>query len=471
MTSDENKNDSYPKRNRKPTRSAAPRETGGYEHSDKPGLKARQAAAKMLAAVVDRKTSLDGMLDAENGNPVYRELNDADRALVRAILNSALRQLPRIEAMIGSLLQTPLPDGARALDHVLAVAAAQILYLDIPDHSAVDLAVEQAQTDPRNRRFASLVNAVLRRLSREKDALLAGIGQSIPAIPSWFHQRLVQSYGAEHANRIAEALLTPAAIDLTVKSDAAGWAERLNGRLLPTGSVRLASFSGSVPSLDGFTEGEWWVQDAAAALPAQLFGPLEGKRVVDLCAAPGGKTAQLILAGAEVTALDQSSSRLKRLKGNLARLGLDAATQEINMADFQTETLFDAALLDAPCSSTGTIRRHPDVLWTKGPADIEKLALLQEKLLRHALTLVKPGGLVVFSNCSLDPREGEEVTTRVLADGGCERVPVDPIQWPGLEDAINAQGEFRTTPAMIPVVDGFSGGLDGFYAVVLRRKD
>ena len=230
MTSDENKNDSHPKRNRKPTRSAAPRETGGYEHSDKPGLKARQAAAKMLAAVVDRKTSLDGMLDAENGNPVYRELNDADRALVRAILNSALRQLPRIEAMIGSLLQTPLPDGARALDHVLAVAAAQILYLDIPDHSAVDLAVEQAQTDPRNRRFASLVNAVLRRLSREKDALLAGIGQSIPAIPSWFHQRLVQSYGAEHANRIAEALLTPAAIDLTVKSDAAGWAERLNGR-------------------------------------------------------------------------------------------------------------------------------------------------------------------------------------------------------------------------------------------------
>ncbi|OJF91353.1 MFS transporter [Pararhizobium antarcticum] len=451
-------------------RSSGSPESGGFERSDKPGLKARQAAAKMLAAVVDRKTSLDGMLDAENGNPVYRELNDADRGLVRAILNSALRQLPRIEAMIGSLLQTPLPEGARALDHVLVVAAAQILYLDIPDHSAVDLAVEQAQTDPRNRRFASLVNAVLRRLSREKDALLAGIGQSLPAIPSWFYQRLVQSYGADHAHRIAEALLTPAAIDLTVKSDPEGWARRLNGRLLPTGSVRLASFSGGVPSLDGFAEGEWWVQDAAAALPAQLFGRLEGQRVVDLCAAPGGKTAQLILAGADVTALDQSSSRLKRLKGNLARLGLDAVTQEINMADFQAETLFDAALLDAPCSSTGTIRRHPDVLWTKGPADIEKLALLQEKLLRHALTLVKPDGLVVFSNCSLDPREGEDVTARVLADGGCERVAVDPAQWPGLEDAINPLGEFRTTPAMIPVSEGFSGGLDGFYAVVLRRK-
>jgi 16S rRNA (cytosine967-C5)-methyltransferase len=213
------------------------------------------------------------------------------------------------------------------------------------------------------------------------------------------------------------------------------------------------------------------VQDAAAALPARLFGQLSGKRVVDLCAAPGGKTAQLILEGADVTALDQSSSRLKRLKSNLARLGLGAGTQEINMADFRTEDLFDAALLDAPCSSTGTIRRHPDVLWTKGPEDIEKLALLQEKLLRHALTLVKPGGQVVFSNCSLDKREGEEVSERILAEGHCERVAIDPSAWPGLEEAVTPLGEFRTTPAMIPPQDGFSGGLDGFYAVVLRRVD
>ncbi|MBP1858732.1 RsmB/NOP family class I SAM-dependent RNA methyltransferase [Rhizobium herbae] len=469
--SDENETASHPKRNSRPARSRGQgQDNPAFERSDKPGIRARQAAAKMLAAVVDRKTSLDGMLDAGNGNPVYRELNEADRALVRAILNSALRQLPRIEAMIGSLLQNPLPEGARALDHVLTVAAAQILYLDIPDHSAVDLAVEQAQIDPRNKRFASLVNAVLRRLSREKQDLLETVGKKIPAIPAWFHKRLVSYYGAEEAARIADALLTPAAIDLTVKSDADGWAERLNGRLLPTGSIRLAAFSGAVPTLEGFEDGEWWVQDAAAALPAKLFGSLTGKRVVDLCAAPGGKTAQLILAGANVTALDQSASRLKRLQGNLARLGLEAATQEINMADFRTDALFDAALLDAPCSSTGTIRRHPDVLWTKGPEDIEKLAVLQEKLLRHALTLVKPGGLVVFSNCSLDKREGEVVTERILAEGTCERVAIDPADWPGLEDAITPLGEFRTTPAMIPPQDGFSGGLDGFYAVTLRRK-
>jgi 16S rRNA (cytosine967-C5)-methyltransferase len=463
------RNDSRPKRARihKPSRTEDTRR--GAAGATKPGLRSRQAAAKILAAVVDRKTPLDGMLDQEHGNPAYRELSDADRALVRAILNSALRHLPRIRAAIDSLLQTPLPEGARALDHVLTVAAAQILYLDIPDHSAVDLAVEQAQTDPRNRRFASLVNAVLRRLSREKEAILEKIG-TVSAIPAWFHERLVAHYGRAEAERISEAQLVPAAIDLSVKSDPASWAERLGGTVLPTGSVRLGDFSGAIPSLPGFAEGAWWVQDAAASIPARLFGDVAGKAVVDLCAAPGGKTAQLVLAGAEVTALDQSSSRLKRLKANLDRLGLEARTKEIDMAAFQPEELFDAALLDAPCSSTGTTRRHPDVLWTKGPEDVEKLARLQERLLRHALSIVKPGGLVVFSNCSLDPREGEEVVAGVLADGGCERVPVAAADWPGLEEAITPLGEFRTTPAMLPLEPPFSGGLDGFYAAVLRRR-
>ncbi|NVD40732.1 MFS transporter [Ensifer sp. HO-A22] len=467
----ENNNDSRPKQNRshkQPVRSKRPAQQ--ERGPEKPGLRTRQAAAKILGAVVDRKTSLDGMLDHEHGNPAYRELNEADRALVRAILNSALRHLPRIQAAIGSMLQTPLPEGARALDHVLAVAAAQILYLDVPDHSAVDLAVEQAQADPRNRRFANLVNAVLRRLSREKDAILES-QRTLPAMPDWFFDRLVERYGREQANLIAEAQLTPAAIDLTVKSDANGWAARLGGTVLPTGSVRLAEFSGSIPSLAGFSDGEWWVQDAAASIPARLFGSLAGKSVVDLCAAPGGKTAQLILAGANVMALDQSSSRLRRLKGNLERLGLEAQTKETNMADFRPDELFDAALLDAPCSSTGTTRRHPDVLWTKGPEDIEKLALLQERLLRHALTVVKPDGIVVFSNCSLDPREGEEVVARVVGAGAdYERVPVLAKDWPGLEDAITPLGEVRTTPSMFPLDPPFAGGLDGFYAAVIRRK-
>ncbi len=421
------------------------------------------AAVKIIAAVIDKKTSLDGMLDAEHGNPSYRSLSLADRALVRAIINSALRHLPRIEAAISMMLDGPLPQGARSLHHVLVVAVAQMLYLDVPDHSAVDLAVEQAHRDPRNKRFVKLVNAVLRRLGREKEAVMAGI-EAIPVLPQWFQDRLVAAYGEDVAARIAQSQLVPSAIDLTVKSDPEGWAKKLNGTVLPNGSVRLGSFEGQVSALEGFAEGEWWVQDFSASMPVRLMGDIKGTRVADLCAAPGGKTAQLVLAGAKVTALDQSGNRLKRLKENLSRLGFAAETVEENMLKFQPDELFDAVLLDAPCSSTGTFRKHPDVSWTKDEKDIAKLANLQEQMLRHAVGLVKPGGLVVFSNCSLDPSEGEAMVARVLeSDSGVERVAVVPEALPGMEIAISSDGDLRTTPDMF-------GGVDGFYAAVLRRR-
>ncbi len=450
-------------------RKTTPLKAAQHKTSLKPGLATRQAAAKILSAVVDRKVSLDGMLDHDNGNPAYRALSDADKALVRAILNSALRHLPRIEAMIGDMLKTPLPEGARALQMVLYVAAAQILYLDIPDHSAVDLAVEQANEDPRNRRFAGLVNALLRRLSNEKeDRLKATL--DLPALPSWFYERLVAVYGAEHAAAIAEAQLSPAAVDLTVKSDPQGWADRLGGFVLPTGSVRLADYRGSISELEGYESGEWWVQDAAASIPAQLFGDIAGKLVVDLCAAPGGKTAQLIARGAIVTALDQSANRLKRLEGNLQRLGMEAELIVSNAGKFEPDTLFDAALLDAPCSSTGTVRRHPDVPWTKDMADIEKLADVQEKLLVHALDVVKPGGFVVFSNCSLDPLEGEEMVARVLETrSDVQLEQLDSDLFPELKEAFTERGEIRTTPAMLSRQRASESGMDGFYAAKLTR--
>ncbi|RYC04771.1 MFS transporter [Ciceribacter ferrooxidans] len=435
---------------------------------DKAGLDARIAAAKILAAVVDRRTPLDGMLDAEHGNPAYRALIEPDRALVRAILQAALRHLPRIEAILSSLLDSPLPEGARSLHHLFVVAMTQMLYLDVPDHSAVDLAVEQSTRDPRNRRFAKLVNAVLRRLGREKAAQLASVA-SLPSTPKWFFDRLVAVYGADAAARIADAQSRPAPIDLTVKSNPQGWAERLNGCVLSTGSIRLAGFRGGIPTLEGFSDGEWWVQDAAAALPARLLGNVAGQRVADLCAAPGGKTAQLIQAGATVTAVEQSENRMRRLKGNLARLHLECECVNANLLDFRPAELFDGVLLDAPCSSTGTARRHPDVLWTKGPEDVAKLASLQETLLRHALTLVRRGGRLVFSNCSLDPSEGEEVVARVLADTpGYRRESILAADWPGLEEAVTPLGELRTTPAMLQP-EGTEGGLDGFYACVLSR--
>ncbi len=439
------------------------REDGPSSFQDKPGLAARVAATRILAAVLEKKTSLDGMLDSENGNAVYRALSLADRALVRAIVNSALRHLPRIEAALSMLLDGPLPQGARSLHHVLVIGAAQMLYLDVPDHSAVDLAVEQAHRDPRNKRFVKLVNAVLRRLGREKAEIEKAIAD-VPVLPGWFHDRLVSAYGDEVAQRISEAQLTPASIDLTVKADPALWAEKLGGTVLPNGSVRLGEFEGQIPSLEGFAEGAWWVQDLAASIPVKLMGNISGKRVADLCAAPGGKTAQLAHAGAKVTALDQSGNRLRRLRENLDRLGLRAETVEANMLKYQPEQLFDAVLLDAPCSSTGTLRKHPDVCWTKDENDIAKLAALQGQMLRHALTLVGVGGIVVFSNCSLDPSEGEEMIAQVLTENPTfERVAVRKEDWPGMEAAVTAEGDLRTTPDMF-------GGVDGFFSSVLRKK-
>jgi 16S rRNA (cytosine967-C5)-methyltransferase len=458
LTSDPVRRRSSP--NSRPAQSGArqPREP------EKPGLQARAVAAKILSAVVGSKTPLDGMIDEHHGNQAFRELPPPDRALVRAMLNSCLRHLTWIDAIFDGFLDKPLPEGARHLHHILAIAAAQILFLDIPDHSAVDLAVEQARRDPRSSRFANLVNALLRRLVREKETVLDGPSKRVPVFPDWFQDRLEKIYGPDIAWDIGRSFLELAPIDLTVKTDPERWATVLGGTVLPTGSVRLQKFDGSIADLEGFADGAWWVQDAAAAIPARLMGDIDGKRVADLCAAPGGKTAQLIVQGGKVTAVEQSASRIRRLKSNLDRLGLQADVRETRLEDFEPEERFDAILLDAPCSSTGTIRRHPDVVWTKGPEDVAKLADVQYRLLESALSLLKPGGRIVFSNCSLDPSEGEDLVEKFLgAHGDVERIGIARQDWPGMEAAINARGEFRTTPAML-------GGMDGFFAAVLQRK-
>ncbi len=236
-----------------------------------------------------------------------------DRSLVRAILTTALRFRVTIGKLLGRRLEKPLPPNATALSHILHVAAAQILFLDIPDSAAVDLAVTHAKSDPRTTRFSGLVNGVLRSLARAKDAELAPMLDETADAPHWFAERLVAAYGEDKAKRIMAAHRVEAPVDFTVKSDPEVWAERLGGIVLPTGTVRVGKLAGNVTELPGFAEGHWWVQDAAASLPARLFGDIAGQRVADLCAAPGGKTAQLILAGAEVTAIDASKNRLARL--------------------------------------------------------------------------------------------------------------------------------------------------------------
>lgn len=439
---------------------------------DKPGLSSRQAASKLLSAIIDKKTSMDGLLDLKGGNPAYLDLTDQDRLLVKAILLSTLRNYQIIEKFLDHLLEKPLPSGAVSLRHILRIGAAQILYLDVPDHSAVDLAVEQANIDPRNRRFANLVNAILRRMAREKDKMLPKLGEKTAMLPDWYAKKLSKSYGFNRARGMMALMSKPAPIDITVKSDADAWAEKLGGTKLTDWSIRLDKLEGPLQSLQGFDDGDWWVQDVAASLPARLFGDLKGKRVIDLCAAPGGKTAQLILAGANVTALDRSKSRLNRLNENLERLKLSAHTEISRMEKYETEDLFDMALLDAPCSSTGTIRRHPDVVWTKDADDIGYLSRVQQGLLEHAITLVKPGGLIVFSNCSLEPDEGEEMVTQFVAENSdeVELLPVDPHLCQGFETAITDEGFVRTTPDFCINENEELRGADGFFAAILLKK-
>ena len=435
-----------------------------------PGLAARKAAARLLAAVVDAHTPLDGMTDSEHGHPQYRALDARDRALVRAILVTALRRRGTIATLLARRLEKPLPANATALSHVLHVAAAQILFLDVPDSAAVDLAVTHAKEDPRTARFAGLVNGVLRALARAKDAELPEALASAVDAPGWFVERLTAAYGNETAGRILAAHRHEAPVDFTVKADPALWAGRLGGIVLPTGSVRVERLAAPVPELPGFADGAWWVQDAAAALPAKLMGDVRGSRVADLCAAPGGKTAQLVLAGAHVTALDACRNRLARLKQNLDRLDLAAETVQADLLAYEPPAPFDAVLLDAPCSSTGTVRRHPDVPWTKTPADIEKLAALQARLLARAVHLVRPGGVIVFSNCSLDPLEGEQLYEAFLA-GTTEAVhdPIRADEIPGIESFVTAAGTLRTIPAGMPLEAPALSGLDGFFAARMRR--
>jgi 16S rRNA (cytosine967-C5)-methyltransferase len=286
--------------------------------------------------------------------------------------------------------------------------------------------------------------------------------------PKWLLDRWSATYGKDAAQAIAAANAQEPALDLTLKQDAERWAERVHGRLLPTGSVRTLAH-GAVTLLPGFSEGAWWVQDAAAAIPARLFGELNDRRVADLCAAPGGKTAQLANAGANVTAVDRSPARLSRLRENLERLSLSADILAADILEWQAEP-FDAVLLDAPCSSTGTIRRHPDVPWLKSATDIAALVGMQRKLLDKAVELTKPGGTLIYCVCSLEPEEGEQQIADLLArDSRIARVPIAAGEVSGHAEFLNAAGELRTLPTHLPDPEPRWGGLDGFFAARLKR--
>jgi 16S rRNA (cytosine967-C5)-methyltransferase len=433
-----------------------------------PGLAARIAAAAVLSDVIARRHPLDECFAAGAALSRIGGLEPCDAALTRSIATAALRRLGTIRAAFAKLLEKERPRQASQLEWTLIVAGAQILFLDVPDYAAVDLAVRATRLDTKTVPFASLVNGVLRNLIRVRETILAESDPLEGDTPEWLATRWRKNYGEAGARAIAAAHREEPVLDLTVVGDPSTWAARLGAVVLPTGSLRLRS-QAKINELPGFAEGRWFVQDAAAALPARLLQARPGNRVADFCAAPGGKTAQLAATGAEVTAIDRSAERLKKLAANLARLDLRADIVVADAVNLKTQS-FDAILVDSPCLGTGTIRRHPDIAWIKKAHDLVALTTLQARLLDKAAELVKTGGMIVYCTCSLEPEENEmQIAALLRRNPGVTRVPITPSEVGGLEELLNEQGELRTLPSHLPAPEPRLAGLDGFFAARLLR--
>jgi 16S rRNA (cytosine967-C5)-methyltransferase len=417
----------------------------------------RAVALDLLQEVLVRQRSLD---EAMERNIHWPELEPRDRAFARLLTSTTLRRLGEINQALDLFVTERLPPKARTVSDALRLGACQLLFLGTPAHAAVGETVELVGGLGALAGYKGLVNAVLRRLGRERP-----VTDPWRNLPAWLAGSWVDAYGEPKARAIAASHLNEAPLDLSVKSDPESWAQRLGGEILPTGSLRLPRGAGPVESLPGYEEGAWWVQDAAASLPARLLG--RPRHAIDLCAAPGGKTAGLLARGSRVTAVDRSAPRLTRLGDNLRRLGFEATVVTADAATWRPEEPAEAVLLDAPCSATGTIRRHPDLPWLKRPADIPKLTALQDRLLANAIAMTKPGGLIVYATCSLQPEEGIERIESLLAAGApVERLPIAVEEVGGLADILNPEGDLRSLPFHL----GEKGGMDGFYAARLKRR-
>jgi len=414
----------------------------------------RSAAYEILKAVLDRRQPMD-----EAFSRLTRDLPVRDRAFARALVALALRRKGEIDAVIDACLGHPLPPSARGVRHVLALGLTQAFYMSTAPHAVSSTSVALAR-DKGFARQSGLVNAVIRRVQRDPSAF-DSVRRKAANLPAWILDSWIAAYGEETARRMAGALLAEPPLDISLRtpSEAEAWAARLGAEVLPAGSLRLRP-SGPVEDLPGLAEGAWWVQDAAAALPAHLLGDVNGKRVLDLCAAPGGKTLQLAAAGAAVTALDRSPARLDRLRENLQRTGLAAEIVAADAAEWTPDAPFDAVLMDAPCSATGTLRRHPDAAWIKTPADVASLAETQKRLLADAARLVAPGGTLVYCVCSLQPEE-----ETAAPPPGFAPAPIAAAEIGGWGFALRPDGNLRTLPCHLPD----AGGLDGFFAARFRR--
>ncbi len=438
------------------------------------GTQTRQQALQVLKAVLRHKQPLNQALERvfnrpDKGGAAGQETARRDRSFVRALSTLVLRRYGQLQAVFNNCLNFPLRGKTGDFELIMLLALAQLLFLQTPLHAVAAIAKYQTGRDPKARHLGKLLTAVLRRAGEEGPQMLAAQDAARLNTPTWLWQHWEQAYGEAVTRKIALANLREAPLDLTVKSDPERWAKRLGGRVLPTGTVRL-ELAGQVEELPGFDEGQWWVQDAASALPVRLFGDITGARVADLCAAPGGKTAQLCVAGAKVTAIDNSPRRMARLQANLKRLNLQAETVIYDLLSYQPETQFDAILLDAPCTATGTMRRHPDLPHLKGQSDLLELVELQQAMLARAVNWLKPGGRLVYCTCSLQPEEGEEQVETVLETfATLKLVPLKAQPLGFAEDWITDRGLLRLFPFQAPDHAFPDQGMDGFFAACFEK--
>jgi 16S rRNA (cytosine967-C5)-methyltransferase len=412
------------------------------------GLKARAAAAALMTAVTEEGQLLGAALPG-----IVAALSPEDRARAQRLATEALRWAQRSDRLLGPFLRNRPEDPVMNL---LRLALYEINVEGAAPHGPVNAAVSLATKSK-----AGMVNAVLRNVLRRGTDWTS---LPVPTLPKWLRKRLVAAWGKEAVAAMETVQSGPVPLDITPRGDASEWAGRLGADLLPTGSLRLCQF-GQVSKLPGYAEGAWWVQDAAAAIPARLLEVSKGERVLDLCAAPGGKTLQLAAAGADVSALDISEARMERVIENLARTGLTAELVIADALEWSPDKPFDAILLDAPCSATGTLRRHPDLAHAKTEDSLKDLPELQRRLFDRALTWLKPGGRMVFCTCSLLPEEGEDQLAAALARH--PEIEVRPPEGPGIDPRwITTQGALRIRPDHW----GDRGGIDGFFIARIVKR-
>ena len=428
------------------------------------GLIARSNALSLLEKIIQENKSLEEAL-AECREFAF--LEQRDKAFVRFLIGSTLRRLGQIDDLLNHFLKRPLPQREKKTRNILRMGITQIIFMETPPHAVVDTSVNLCQKTG-NSGKKGLVNALLRRVLLEGQKKFLKQDPAFLNTPSWMWKTWKETYGIPYCRQIATAHLTQPALDLTVKSNPEFWAKKLNARILPTGTLRIAN-NGKIQDLTGFKEGAWWVQDTAASIPARvLIASLQNykkPKILDLCAAPGGKTAQLATSLKCVIAVDRSKSRTKLLKENMKRLNLTVKIITSDITNYKPNNPVDGILLDAPCTATGTIRRHPDVLHNKKPEDVLRLAKIQLELLKAAVEFLKPDAILIYSVCTLQPEEGPRVIQKILSlRDKLKRVPIDPLEF-GLPQSAQARtGDLRTLPFHL----GKLGGMDGFFISRLK---